>query len=101
MWVVVFQPKKSSRNQSEGAVDHVPQEDFCLQDSAVCHFLRGLTFPQRVGDPHTNSPVNGIDGLSSASQATVAAVANVGQRVAGANTVYGPCQFYEPSSVHV
>lgn len=48
-----------------------------------------------------HSPVNGIQGLAMATQATIAAVANIGQGAAGANTVYGLCQFYEPTPVHM
>ena len=48
-----------------------------------------------------NSPVNGIQGLAVATQATIAAIANIGQGRAGANTVYGFCQFYQSTSVHM
>lgn len=40
-----------------------------------------------------HSPVDGIPGLAIATQATVAAIAYVGQGAAGTNTVHCPCQF--------
>lgn len=47
-----------------------------------------------------HSPVNGIQRLAMATQATIAAIANISQGIAGPNTVYGLCQFYEPTPVH-
>lgn len=47
------------------------------------------------------APVNGIQRVAMATQATIAAIAHISQRAAGADTVYGLCQFYEPTPVHM